>query len=68
MLPMALPLRFQDSAKIRELISKTPTRWTLAERQAFEFGIATGNGRCDVQLTMEQLKALKDRPAVKGEA
>ena len=59
--PLAPTLRLGDSGKLRELISRTPTRWTLGERQAFEFGLIVGTGRCDIQMTMEQLVAVKER-------
>jgi hypothetical protein len=65
-LPLAPPLRFQEPTKIRELVGRTPTRWTLGERQAFEYGLVTGDGRCDIQLTMKQLKALRERPTMDG--
>ena len=58
---IAPPLRFQEAGKIRELVKRTPTRWTLGEQQAFEFGLIMGDGRCGIQMMMAQIVALKER-------
>jgi hypothetical protein len=60
-LPVAPAIRFQDASKIRELVARTPTRWTLGERQAFEYGLVNGDGRCAVAMTSQQLRALRER-------
>src|ERR1700749_1883930 len=44
--PLAPTWKLADAGKVRELVSRTPTRWTLGERQAFEFGLIMGEGRC----------------------
>ena len=58
-LPLAPCCRFQDGAKIRELIHRTPSRLTLAENQALDLGLSNGLGELDILITTEQLRKLK---------
>jgi len=57
---LAPPHRVQAAGKIRELVSKTPTRWTAAEREAFELSLISGQGRCAMHMTMAQIVALRE--------
>jgi hypothetical protein len=54
------PIRkFGSEDKLRELIARTPTKLTLADRQAFDHAIANGRGGIYLELTAEQYRKLR---------
>ncbi len=62
-LPVAPLWRVLDAEKIRELIRRTPTRFTLADRQALDLGLSNGRGAIGIEVTADQLRKLKEKKA-----
>jgi hypothetical protein len=62
--PLPRRLRFKSPDKIVELVERGGGLKDLAERQAFDHGVAIGRGGVYLSLTDEQYAALKtDNPA-----
>jgi hypothetical protein len=66
-LKTALPLRlsFRDPEKVRAIVGKVGSFANLQDRQALDYGLATGRGGVWLQLTKEQYLRLK-RPRYEG--
>lgn len=57
--PLPLRLSFRDPEKVRAIVDKVGNFANLQDRQALDYGLATGRGGVWLQLTEEQYLRLK---------
>ena len=61
--PLPRRLYFNDPEKIRRIVEKVGNFADLQDRQALDYGLQMGRGGVWLQLTEEQYRRLKARPA-----
>lgn len=52
-------LTFADRGKLEDLVSRTPTKMVLADKQAFQLALNTGRGAIELELTEYQYRLLR---------